>query len=138
MKRVINKVRLMAITAGSFLTISSTEAAFAGDKKENPIELRYLGNKEKNPQFLLSLNNAETDVFFIQITDADNTVIFTERVKGALVSRTYRLDMEQLALSEANLTGIMVEVISKKTHETLVFKVDRNTRTTEDVIITKF
>jgi len=111
-------------------SVASVES-FADNKSDNPVELKYLGSVNSQPVFLLNLNNNESDEFVVTLKDRAGNVLYSETLKGKLVSKKYRLDTDDSA------SEIRFEVSSKKDNTKTVYTVVRNTHVVEDVAINK-
>lgn len=126
------------ITLGLFTlcTIGLTNNIFAGNKPEDPAELKLVGNVQNHPVFKLNLNNKQTNEYIINIKDENSNVLYSEKIKGANISRTY-----QLAVDEADLNapgfGIKFEVTPAASHKTQVYKISTQTKVTENILVTQ-
>ena len=131
MKTVINTLTRSAFVLLAVFTMSFTTNTGNPNKSENPAELKYIGSVNQQPQFQLDLNNTESDEFQIVIRNKNSEVIFKERVKGANISRKYRLNLD-----EYNFTGVTFEVVSKTTKSRVAYTVNETSRLVQDVSIT--
>lgn len=131
MKTVISTFSRIAIVMVAVFTMSFSQPTGTPGKTENPAELTYLGSINNQPQFQLSLNNTESDEFVITIRNKAGEVIYKERIKGANLSRKYRLNTE-----EPNSSGVTFEVVSKKNKTRVAYTVNETSRIIQDVSIT--
>jgi len=130
MKTFISRSKIIAIAFALTFSAASAES-FANNKTDNPVELKYLGSVNSQPVFLLNLNNNESDEFVVTLKDRAGNVLYSETLKGKLVSKKYRLDTDDSA------SEIRFEVSSKKDNTKTVYTVVRNTHVVEDVAINK-
>jgi hypothetical protein len=136
MKQTIKSTRMIAMGILTLCTIGLSNSTFAGAKTNNPAELKYVGKIENQPVFQLKLNNDEAETYFINIKDENNNVLYSEKVKGANLSRNYRLDVDDADLHSPGF-GVTFEVESAKTHKKEVYKVSNQTKVTENIVVAK-
>jgi hypothetical protein len=136
MKTKMNAAKMITIALLALGTIGSSTTALAGKTPNEPIELKYIGKTENQPVFQLNLNNPETSEYFISIKDEDGKVLYSEKVKGENVKRTYRLDINEFDVSSPEF-GITVEITTAKTHKTEVFHVKSTTHVVENFEVAK-
>lgn len=136
MKTKMNAAKMITIALLALCTIGSSTTALAGKTPNEPIELKYIGKTENQPVFQLNLNNPEPSEYFISIKDEDGKVLYSEKVNGENVKRTYRLDINELDLSSPEF-GITVEVTTAKTHKTEVFHVKSTAHLVENFEVAK-
>lgn len=131
MKTVISTLTRTAFVLLAVFTMSFTTNTGTPKKSDNPAELKYIGSVDNQPQFQLDLNNAEPDEFLIVIRNRNSEVLFKEKVKGANISRKYRLNLD-----EYNFTGVTFEVVNKNTKSRIGYTVNETSRLVQDVSIT--
>ncbi len=138
MKQALKTTRMITMGLFTLCTMGLSHATYAGVKNENPIEFKFIGKFNNNPVFQLNLNNDGAEGYFITIKDANNTVLYSEKVKAANVNytRKYRLDIDDADLSAYGF-GVKVEVTSAKTHKTQVYKISSLTTVKEDIIVAR-
>src|SRR5688572_19944685 len=104
-------VAVMAIIGTSFSDpVLATET-----NSDNPgIEIRYLGFQQKNPVFEIVIKNIKEDSFIIKIRDESGTVLYSEKLSGKNLSRTYRIDTEE-QITDGGLRFEVTSVSNKKT-----------------------
>ena len=134
MKTFISRSKIIAIAFVFTFSLASLENSAHGiyNKRDNAIELKYIGNENNQPLFQLDLNNDEADEFVITLKDLSGGVIYSEAVKGKLISRKYRLNTDEIGISE-----IRFEVSNKKSNTRTVYTVSSTSRVVEDVVINK-
>ncbi|MEO8764999.1 MAG: hypothetical protein ABI416_11960, partial [Ginsengibacter sp.] len=117
-------------------TMGLSEATSAGVKSDNPIEFKFIGKLKNRPVFQLNLNNAEAEEFLISIKDENHDLLYTEKVKAQKVnfSRNYGLDIEDGDLNTPGFS-VIVEVTSKKTNVTQVYKISSHRSVTENIVV---
>ncbi len=138
MKQALKTTRMITMGLFTLCTMGLSHATYAGVKNENPIEFKFIGKFNNNPVFQLNLNNDGAEGYFITIKDANNTVLYSEKVKAANVNytRKYQLDIDDADLSAYGF-GVKVEVTSAKTHKTQVYKISSLTTVKEDIIVAR-
>lgn len=136
MKQALKTTKMITMGLFTLCTMGLSPATYAGVKNENPIEFKFIGKFNNNPVFQLNLNNDSAEVYFISIRDANNNVLYSEKVKATDVNytRKYRLDIDEVDLNDSGF-GVMVEVTSAKTHKTQVYKISSHTTVKEDIIV---
>lgn len=136
MKQSIKTSKVVAISLFTFCTMAFAHPTFAHIKIDNPVELKFIGKIKDQPVFQLNLNYKETEVYYINIKDENYNVLYSEKIKGANLSRKYRLDIDP---SELNSVGfiVRVEVTSAKTHKSEVYKMSSHTSVTTDIVVAK-
>jgi len=104
-------VAVMAIIGTSFSDpVLATET-----NSDNPgIEIRYLGFQQKNPVFEIVIKNIKEDSFMIKIRDESGTVLYSEKLSGKNLSRTYRIDTEE-QIADGGLRFEVTSMSNKKT-----------------------
>lgn len=136
MKQAVKTTKMITMGLFTLCTMGLSHATYAGVKNDNPIEFKFIGKFNSNPVFQLNLNNDDTEVYFISIKDANNSLLYSEKVKAtnANYTRKYRLDIDEADLSAYGF-GVKVEVTSAKTHKTQVYKISSQTTVKEDIIV---
>ena len=138
MKQALKTTRMITMGLFTLCTMGLSHATYAGVKNESPIEFKFIGKFNNNPVFQLNLNNDGAEGYLITIKDANNTVLYSEKVKAANVNytRKYQLDIDDADLSAYGF-GVKVEVTSAKTHKTQVYKISSLTTVKEDIIVAR-
>jgi hypothetical protein len=131
MKTLIN-TRIVAIALVAALTLAFTTPVLANTTGENPqaVELKYLGQYKNQPVFELSFKNSEETDFTVVIRDEQDNIVYKDFIKGGTASKKYMLNTEELGDIPVNF-----EITSRKTDKTVVYKVNKNTRVVEDVVV---
>ena len=134
MKTVIAKTR--TITMGLFIlcVMGLVNTTTAGNGPSTPAKLTFVGKVQNRPVFQLDLNNGTPGIYFISIKDANNNILYSEKVKGANVSRNYQLDVDDAELNSADF-GVKVEVTSAATHQTKVYRISSETKVTSNIVV---
>jgi len=136
MKQTINATKMITMGLFTLCTMGLTNATFAGTKTDNPAELKFIGKVKNHPVFQLSLNNKTDEVYYVNIKDANYNVLYSEKIKGANLSRKYQLDIDESELSAPDF-GVRIEVTSAKTHKKEVYKISSQTNVTENIVVAK-
>jgi len=136
MKQANNKTRNIAITLFALCTVGLTIPTFAGVKTGDPIELKFIGKQNSQPIFQLKLNNSENGLYLISIKDPSQNILFSEKVKGTDIVRTYRMDIGSDDYESPSF-GLKFEVTNLDTHQTQEYKVSSETHVTNNIIVAK-
>jgi hypothetical protein len=119
---------LITLTLGfSTITLANDEG-----KAKNITDLKFIGNMENQPVFQLSLNNTEDDEFTVTFRDDAGNVLFTDKFKGANISKKFLLKTE-----EFGDTALNVVVKSKKHNSTEVYAINRSHSYVEETVVNK-
>jgi len=127
-KSGIIAIALLALTLGfSTVTLASDE-----DGNKNVTELKFIGNLENQPVFQLSLNGTEEDEYSITFRDDSGNVLYSDKVKGANITKKFMLKAEEIGDAIVN-----VVVKSKKTGKTEVYSINRSHSYVEETVVNK-
>ena len=135
MKTESRNYRKMAIVALAFTLAFSTPTLANDGDKENPTtntELKFIGNMENQPVFQLNLTNNEDDEITVTFRDENGNILYTDKYKGANLSKKFLLRSEDLVDATFN-----VVVKSKKNNTTEVYSINRNHSYVEETVINK-
>jgi hypothetical protein len=135
MKTETRNYRKLAIVALAFTLAFSTPALANDGDKENPTtttELKFIGNMENQPVFQLNLANNEDDEITVTFRDENGNVLYSDKYKGANVSKKFLLKSDELGDATLN-----VVVRSKKNNSTEVYSINRNLSYVEETVINK-
>jgi hypothetical protein len=127
----------MAIALVVALTLN-TVTVLANDEVKNTnknipgVEFRYIGTKENQPVFLLNLVNAEEDEYTISFRDKNGNVLYSDRLKGANISKRYLLNTDEIGTGELN-----VEIKSKKNNQVQLYKIGTTQSVVTETVVNK-
>lgn len=135
MKTVMNNFKMMVIAMTAVFTLSFSSVTLASkDSTDNSTaEFQFVGKVENLPVFRLVLNNDNAADYQVTVKEENGEVLFTEKLKGANISRMYKLDTDNRDL----ISGTTFEVTNKTTNQTTVYKIKNLTRTIDNVTIAK-
>jgi hypothetical protein len=136
MKQAKNITRMITMGLIILCTMGLSQTSFAGVKNNEPVELKYLGNVKSHPVFQLDLNNEEAEEYVISIKDAGSNLIFSEKIKGTDLSRTYQFEIDEADFKSSDF-GLRFEVTSTKTRKTQVYEISSNTQIIENIVVAK-
>ena len=133
MKKAMRNYGIFAIVLLA-LTFAFSTVTLANDEGKNNhvTELKFIGNMENHPVFQLNLSNTEEDEFTITFRDEYGNLIYTDKFKGANLTKKFLLKSEDLA--DANLNVI---VRSKKGNATEVYTINRSHSYVEETVVNK-
>ena len=134
MKTAIKTTKMITMALCVLCMSALTNATFAKTSSKDPGQLKFIGNNQNQPVFRLSLNNEEAGEYIIKIMDADYNSLYSEKVKGTNLSRSYQLDIDEADLSSYGF-GVRVEVSSAKSHKTEVYKISSETKVTSNIVL---
>jgi len=101
------------------LTIGFANMTIAAEGPGNDKDLKYQCMSNDKPIFLLEIGNTENAEYAVIISDRDQTVLFSEKIEGKNISRSYQLDTKELFL----ITGTTFKVTNLLTNETIAYKI---------------
>ena len=137
MKRVMKNYSTMAIALIVALTLNSV-TVLANDEVKNTnknipgVEFRYIGTKENQPVFMLNLVNAAEEEFIISFRDKNGNVLYSDRLKGANISKRFVLNTDEIGSSE-----LSVEIRSKKTNQVQLYKIGTTQSVVTETVVNK-
>jgi len=127
--------KTLAIALFAALTVASTSNVMAnnGDvKAKSGIDLKFIGNVESQPVFQLNVNNTEEDEYVVTFRDEQNNVLYSGKLKGINITKNF-----QLSTDEVGDNTMSVEVRSRKTNKSEVYKINRTQSFTEEIVVNK-
>lgn len=127
--------KTIAVALFAALSIASTTNVMAteGTKTtKSGIELKFIGNNENQPVFQLNVNNTEDDEYIVTFRDEQNNVLYAGKLKGINITKNFQLNTE-----ESGDNAMNVEVRSKKTNKSEVYKINRTHSYTEEIVVNK-
>lgn len=131
MKNRINILKTFGFIAlFSFLFVPVTLLA-EETKPVLPVDITYVGNIDYSPVFQISFDNQEGSEVNLILRDEDGNIIFSEVVKDKKYARKIQL---QGLDRDVKLT---LTLRSKKSTQSQVFQINKNTRIVEDVVVAK-
>lgn len=115
------------------LTVGISTVALANDegKKNHITELKYIGNVDNQPVFQLN-TSAEEDEIVVTFLDEAGNVLFSDKFKGANISKKFMLKSEEFGDAVLNVT-----VRSVKNNTTEVYTINRNHSYVEETVVNK-
>jgi hypothetical protein len=133
MKKAMKNYSLMIITLIT-LSVGFSTITLANDegKTKNITELKFIGNMENQPVFQLNLNNSEDDEISVTFRDDAGNVLYSDKFKGAGISKKFMLKTEEFGDSALN-----VVVKSKKHNTTEVYTINRSHTYVEETVVNK-
>jgi len=103
-----------------------------GAKSKAGIDLKFVGNLENQPVFQLNVNNTEDDEYTVTFRDEQNNVLYAGKLKGVNITKNFQLSTED------GVEGTMsVEVRSKKSNKSEVYKINRTRSFTDEIVVNK-
>jgi hypothetical protein len=140
MKKAISKTRtitamLISIFMLGFTPVTKSEEKNETVEKNQSATIKFMGKLTNGPLFQVKMNNTEADEFSIRILDADENLLYAERLKGVNIFRNYQLAIDRDELYEA--LNVRFEITSLKTKQTFIYNVSNKSRTVSDIIIAK-
>lgn len=128
MKKVITIIALIAFTLGfTTVTLANDEG-----KTKNTTELKFIGNMENQPVFQLNLANTQEDEFTVTFRDETGNVLYTDKFKGANITKKFMLKSEDFGDAALHVT-----VKSKKNNSSEVYIINRSHTYVEETVVNK-
>jgi hypothetical protein len=116
------------------LTLAFTTPSMANDGgKDNPkTELKFIGNMENQPVFELNLANKVEDEYTVTFRDEYGNILFTDKFKGAGLTKKFLLKSEDYLDAALNVT-----VKSRNNNTTEVYSINRSHSYVEETLVNK-
>jgi hypothetical protein len=133
MKKAMRNYGFIAIALVA-LTFAFSNTALANEEgpSKNVTELKFIGNKENQPVFELNLKSTVEDEYTVTFRDEYGNVLYTEKFKGAGLSKKFMLKSEDFGDAALN-----VIVKSKKNGSTEVYSINRSHTYVEETTVNK-
>ena len=133
MKKAMRNYGIIAIALVA-LTFAVSNTALANEEgpSKNVTELKFIGNKENQPVFELNLKSTVEDEYTVTFRDEYGNVLYTEKFKGAGLSKKFMLKSEDFSDAALN-----VVVKSKKNGTTEVYSINRSHTYVEETTVNK-
>ncbi|HTL07689.1 MAG TPA: hypothetical protein VL307_05510 [Chitinophagaceae bacterium] len=134
MKNVMKNYKTIAIALFAALSVASTSSVLAneGVKPKSGIDLKFIGNVSDQPVFQLNVNNTEDDEYIVTFRDEQNNVLYAGKLKGVNITKNFQLSSE-----DGDTNAMSVEVKSRKTNKSEVYKINRTRNVTEEIVVNK-
>jgi len=94
-------------------------------------DLSFIGHSENYPVFELKLANGENAEYSLEIKDVTHSILHTEKIKGNVVNRKFRLDVES-----EDLKNIRFVLTNTKTNQTQEFGLKDNSYVIDNISVT--
>lgn len=126
--------KTLAIALFAALSVASTSNVMANEevKPKSGIDLKFIGNIEDQPVFQLNVNNTEEDEYIVTFRDEQNNVLYSGKLKGINITKNFQLSTEDGAEN-----AMSVEVRSKKSNKSEVYKINKTRSFTEEIVVNK-
>jgi len=134
MKKAMRNYGIFTIVLLAFTLVFST-VTLANDEAGKPshaTELKFIGNLENQPVFELNLTNTEEDEFTVTFRDENGNVLYTDKFKGANLTKKFLLKADDLTDAVLN-----VVVKSKKGNTSDVYIINRSHSYVEETVVNK-
>lgn len=133
-KKMIMKNLIIAFMGISTFFVNATATAGNGDlDKDTGIHIIYAGRDIDYSVFKLVVNKPQANTYLVTIKDDRGKTVFSERIKGDSISRTYKFPAD----FEGGITGTSIEVKNLASAETEVYKISAVSKMVDEVSITK-
>jgi hypothetical protein len=132
MKTTIKNYGIAALFVAISLVSATAVKANDEGKTASTIELRFIGNLENQPVFQLNVPNAEQDEFTITFRDQYGNVLYADRLKGTNITKKFLLNTDEIGNDL-----VSVEVKTKKSGKSEVFKINRNVSYVNETVVKK-
>jgi hypothetical protein len=123
----------LAIVALAFtLAFTTPSMANDGEKGDHKTELKFIGNMENQPVFELNLADKIEDEYTVIFRDELGNVLYSEKFKGAGLTKKFMLKSEDFSDTALNVT-----VKSKRGNTTDVYSINRSHSYVEETQVNK-
>lgn len=126
------KIYGMFVIALLALTVGFSTVTLANGGGNPATELKLIGKMQNQPVFQLNLANAEEDEITVTFRDEYGNVLYTDKFKGANISKKFVLKGE-----DASDTRFNVMVKSKNSNKTEVYTINKSTSYVEETVVNK-
>ena len=133
MEKIFRNKKVILIAFFTAFSVASVPAMANNSNKTIPVEMKFMGYIKN--QLLFKLNFAgtpENNEFTVVIRDDQNNILYRDNIKGENFSKSFLLNTDEIG--DDNL---QFEVINKKTKESVVYEVNRNSGVKEDLTISE-
>jgi hypothetical protein len=117
----------------TFFVNAHATAASGENGKDTGIYIIYAGKDVDHALFKLVVNRNKINTYLVTIKAENGTTLFSERLKGDSISRTYKFPPEQAG----GLTGTSIEVKNLGSNEIAVYKIKSTYRLVDEILVTK-
>jgi len=132
MKKAMRNYGIFTIALLAF-TLAFSTVTLANDEKPSPVtELKFIGNLENQPVFQLNLNNTIEDEFTVTFRDENGNILYTDKFKGANLTKKFMLKSEELGDGVLN-----VVVRGRKNNSVEVYSINRSHSYVEETVVNK-
>jgi len=133
MKKAMRNYGFIAIALIA-LTFAFSNTAVANEEgpTKHVTELKFIGNKENQPVFELNLTSTVEDEYTVTFRDEYGNVLYTEKFKGAGLTKKFMLKTEDFGDAALN-----VVVKSKINGTTEVYSINRSHTYVEETVVNK-
>jgi hypothetical protein len=133
MNKAMRNYGIIAIALVAFtFAFSNTTLANEEGPTKHVTELKFIGNKENQPVFQLNLTNTVEDEYTVTFRDEYGNILYTEKFKGASISKKFLLKSEDFGDASLN-----VVVRAKNGNTTEVYSINRSHSYVEETVVNK-
>ena len=134
MENIFRNKRLIMIAFFTAFSVASVPAAMANEGKNPiPVEMKFMGYIKNHLLFKLNfVATAENNEFTILIRDNQNNLLYRDNIKGEIFSKSFLLNTEEIGDD-----SLQFEIINKKTKESVIYEVNRNSGVKEEMTISE-
>ena len=132
MKKVLFNTRMASFALVLSLAVAVATPALANNG-ENPsgVQLKFIGNLKNQPVFQLSFASAVESEYTVTVRDHENNILYKDVVKPNSNNK-FLLHTEELGEQP-----VTFEIGGKKAEKSVVFEVNKNSRTIQDVVVSQ-
>jgi hypothetical protein len=112
------KTTIKSAALGLVALIAVNFASANTNPYNNAAEFKLVSKSNNQPVYQLQLNNQEAQEVLVVITDNFGTVLHNEVLKGANITRSFQLDLEDL-----NGANLKIRVYNRSSNSTVSFSV---------------
>jgi hypothetical protein len=133
MEKIFRNKRVIMIAFFTAFSVASVPAMANDSHNPIPVEMKFMGYIKN--QLLFKLNFAGTpehNEFTVIIRDDQKNMLYRDNIKGENFSKSFLLNTEEIGDDT-----LQFEIINKKTKESVVYEVNRNSGVKEELTISE-
>lgn len=132
-KMLIKNLTIAFIGVSTFLVNETASASNSDNIRDTGIHIIYAGKDINFSVFRLIVNRQQVATYQVTIKDKKGKTLFTERLKGDSVSRTYKFPYD----FDGGITGTSIEVKNIQNAEAEIYKISAVSKIEDEVSISK-
>ena len=133
MEKIFRNKRLILIAFFTAFSVSSVPAMANNSQDPIPVEMKFMGYIKNQLLFKLNFTGTpEHNEFTVIIRDDQKNMLYRDNIKGEIFSKSFLLNTDEIGDDT-----LQFEIINKKTKESVVYEVNRNSGLKEELTISE-